>query len=455
MPLHIIDSQIYGPDFASPQIRSIFEEESILQDWLDFEVALAEVQAEMGLIPKEAAREIKAKGSTKYVTVKRVAEIYAQTMLSSVAMIRAFKEACADHAGEYIHYGATTQDMFDTTLAIRLKKTMHIFEEDLKAVRGHLHRLADEHRHTLMAGITHGQQALPVTFGFTAAIWADMVGKHIDRFQEARKRILVGTVAGAVGNFASFHFLMGDKSYEMQRKVLERFGLHAPRINIQPQIERLTEFLQLMALMGVTFEKIADEIFLFQRNEFSQVEEPFDTEKQISSSTMPQKRNPNRCEMIRALAKKIRSNCAGFSEIYMREYRDHSPFYMEDLVIPETVILTDTMLNQAKFVLKGLKVKKENMRRNLDITQGLLMTETLMLALAQKTGKKETGFALVHKAAMEAFEKGQPFGAYIENFPEILKYFTRAEIHELLKPENYLGLNDALIDQVIGKKSLP
>lgn len=455
MPLHIIDSQIYGPDFASPQIRSIFEEESILQDWLDFEVALAEVQAEMGLIPGEAAREIKAKGTTKYVTVKRVAEIYAQTMLSSVAMIRAFKEACTGNAGEYIHYGATTQDVFDTTLAIRLKKTMNVFEEDLKTIRGHLHRLADAHRHTLMAGITHGQQALPVTFGFTAAIWADMVEKHIDRFQEARKRILVGTVAGAVGNFASFHFLMGEKSYQMQKKVLERFGLHAPRINIQPQIERLTEFLQLLALLGVTFEKIADEIFLFQRNEFSQVEEPFDTEKQISSSTMPQKRNPNRCEMIRALAKKIRSNCAGFSEIYMREYRDHSPFYMEDLVIPETVILTDTMLNQAKFVLKGLTVKKENMRRNLDITQGLLMTEALMLALAQKTGKKETGFALVHRAAMEAFEKRQPFGAYIENFPEILKYFTRAEIHELLKPENYLGLNDALIDQVIGKKSLP
>lgn len=455
MPLHIIDSQIYGLDFASPQIRSIFEEESILQDWLDFEVALAEVQAEMGLIPGEAAREIKAKGTAKYVTVKRVAEIYAQTMLSSVAMIRGFKEACTGNAGEYIHYGATTQDLFDTTLAIRLKKAMNVFEEDLKAVRGHLHRLADEHRHTLMAGITHGQQALPVTFGFTAAIWADMVEKHIDRFQEARKRILVGTVAGAVGNFASFHFLMGEKSYQMQRKVLERFGLHAPRINIQPQIERLTEFLQLMALLGVTFEKIADEIFLFQRNEFSQVEEPFDTEKQISSSTMPQKRNPNRCEMIRALAKKIRSNCTGFSEIYMREYRDHSPFYLEDLVIPETVILTDTMLNQAKLVLKGLTVKKENMRRNLDITQGLLMTEALMLALAQKTGKKETGFALVHRAAMEAFEKQQPFGAYIENFPEILKYFTRAEIQELLKPENYLGLNDALIDQVIGKKPLP
>jgi len=449
MSLHVIDSKIYGADFASPEIRQIFSEESILQDWLDFEVALAEVQAEMGLIPIEAAREIKAKGNTRHVKIERVAEIYGQTMLSSVAMIRAFKEVCEGDAGEYIHYGATTQDLFDTTLAVRLKKTLDLFEAALQAIRAVLHRLADEHRHTLMAGITHGQQALPVTFGFIAAIWADMVAKHIDRFREARKRILVGTVAGAVGNFASFHFLLGERCYEMQRRVLERFGLQAPRINIQPQIERLTEFLQLQALLSVTFEKIADEIFLFQRNEFAQLEEPFDTARQISSSTMPQKRNPNRCEMIKALAKKIRSNCAGFSEIYMRDLRDHSPFYLEDLVIPETVILTDTMLQQARFVLQGLKVRKENMRRNLDLSQGQLMSEALMLALAKKTGKKETGFALIHQAAMEAFEKGIPFGEYIENFPPILESFTRKEIQELLKPENYLGLNDRLIDQVI------
>lgn len=452
MSLHIIDSKIYGPDFGSAEIRKIFSEESILQDWLDFEVALAEVQAEMGFIPKEAAREIRAKGTTRYVKVERVAEIYAQTMLSSVAMIRAFKEVCEGGAGEYIHYGATTQDIFDTTLAVHLKKTLEIFEKDLTAIQGHLNRLADEHRHTVMAGITHGQQALPVTFGFTAAIWSDMVSKHIDRLREARKRILVGTVSGAVGNFSSFYFLFGEKCYEMQRKVLERFGLQAPRINIQPQIERLTEFMQLLALMGVTFEKIADELFLFQRNEFSQTEEPFDTEKQISSSTMPQKRNPNRCEMIKALAKKIRSNCAGFSEVYMRDFRDHAPFYMEDLVIPESVILASTMLNQAKFVLKGLTVKKENMKRNLEITQGLLMAETLMLALAKKTGKKESGFGLVHKAAMEAFEKGIPFDRHIENSPDIARFFKKEEIQELLKPENYLGLNDQLIDNVIKKQ---
>jgi adenylosuccinate lyase len=452
MALHILDSEIYGKDFGSPEIRRLFEEESIVQDWIDFEVALAEVQAEMGLIPAEAAREIKAKGSLKHIKLERVAEIYAQTMLSSVAMIRAFKEVCANGAGEYLHYGATTQDIFDTALGYRLRKTMDIFQQDLKDIKSSLNRLADKYRHTLMAGITHGQQALPITFGYNAAIWADMVGKHGDRFQEARERILVGTVSGAVGNFSSFYFLFGDKCYEMQEKVLEKFGLKAPRISIQPQIERLSEFLQLLALMSVSFEKIADELFLFQRNEFAQTEEPFDTARQISSSTMPQKRNPNRCEMIKALAKKIRSNSNGFSEIYMRELRDHSPFYLEDLVIPETILLASTMLRQAKFVFDGLVVKPENMERNLKIGQGLIMTEAIMLALSKKTGKKETGLSLVHKSAMEAFEKGIPFDKFIENSPDFQKYFTGAEIRAILDPKKYLGLTDRLIDDVIGGK---
>lgn len=449
MSLHILDSLIYGKDFASARVRSLFEEENVLQDWLDFEVALAEVQAEMGLVPLAAAREIRAKGDTTHVKLTRVAEIYGQTMLSSVAMIRAFKEACADGAGEYLHLGATTQDIFDTTLARRLGRTLDMFTEDLAAIRKSLNRLADAHRHTLMPGITHGQQALPVSFGFVAAIWSDMLRKHMDRFAEAKKRICVGTVSGAVGNFASFRFLLGDAALDMQRKVLDRFGLESPPISVQAQIERWTEFLQVLALMSVSFEKIADEIFLFQRNEFSLLEEPFDTAHQISSSTMPQKRNPNRCEMIKALAKKVRSNCAGFSDIYMREMRDHSPFYMEDFVIPETALLASTILEQAKFVLSGLKVKADNMRRNLDLTEGALMTEALMLALAKKTGRKETGFALVHKAAMESFEQGRPFADYAAGLAEIREHLGEEDIRAILDPANYIGLNDRLIDTVI------
>lgn len=451
MPLHIVDSRLYGNDFSGPEIRKIWEEASVVQDWLDFEVALAEVQAELGIIPAAAAREIKAKGTLDHVKLDRIAEVYSQTMLSSVAMIRAFKEVCDGGAGEYIHYGATTQDLFDSTLAVRLGRTLDVFERDLGECREALNKLADAHRATVMAGHTHGQQALPVTFGFMAAVWSEMIAGHLERLREARPRILVGTVSGAMGNLASFTLLAGaETAWEMQARVLARLGLSVPRISVQPRIERLTEFMSLLGLMTVSFEKIASEIFLFQRVEFSQLEEPFDTEHQISSSTMPQKRNPNRSELIKALAKKIRSNANAFSELYMVDFRDHAPFYLEDLVIPETVLLADTMLKQAKYILSGLDVNKESMRRNLNLTGGLIMSEPLMLALAQRMGKKETAMRIVHKAAMEAFEKGVQFSAYAAELPEIRAHLSADEVRSILAPEDYLGLNDFLIDRVIG-----
>ncbi len=451
MALHIFDSVIYGNDFGNKEIKEIFSEESIVQDWIDFEVVLAQAQGERGVIPKEAAAEIKAKGSTKYVTVKRVGEIYSQTMLSSVAMIRAFKEVCDKGYGEYIHYGATSQDIFDTTLAYRIKKTMAYFEKTLKEIQQILNQMAKTHCNTIMAGITHGQHALPVTFGFTAAIWSEMIDGHIQRIQEARKRILVGTVSGAVGNYASFERVGIKDCLEMEKQVLDYFGLIQPDISIQPRIERLAEFLQIQALISNSIQKIADELFLNQRNEFSKSEEPFDTAKQISSSTMPQKRNPNRCEMIKALSKKIRSNSNAFSEIQMRDYRDHSPFYLEDLVIPETCILTSTILEQAKYVLKGLNINKDILKKNMDITGGQLMAENIMLTLSAKTGKKETGMQVVHDLSMESFEKGIPFDQYVREQPEIHEYLSNEEIDEVLKSENYLGLCSVLIDKIVDK----
>jgi len=450
-----MDSVIYGNDFGSQKVKNIFEEESIVESWIKFEVALAVAQGELGIIPKEAADEIKAKGSLKYIKVERVAEIYSQTMLSSVSLIRAFKEICENGAGEYIHFGATTQDVFDSTLAFRLKEVMDIFEGDLCTIRESLNELADRYRNTIMPGRTHGQQALPITFGFKAAYWSDAISKHIERFQEARKRILVGTVSGAVGNYSSFYLLAGDeeKCREMEKRVLDTFGLHVPDITIQPHLERLAEFMNLLLMLTVSFGKIADEIFLLQRNEFAEMEEPFDTEHQISSSTMPQKRNPNRCELIRALSLKIRSNAAAFSNIAMQQERDHAPFYLEDLVIPETCVLMSTMLEAAKFVLGKLVVKENKMAENVELTGGLLMTEAVMLALAKKTGRKETGFQIVHNVAMEAFEKGVNFKDHMGNYPEVNKYFTKEEIKSVLDPAQYLGLNDQLIDGIINKKS--
>jgi adenylosuccinate lyase len=444
-----METEIYKADYAAPEIRGIFDERSMIETWLFFEGILAEVQGELGIIPPEVAKEIKAKASLKHVRFERIIEIYRKTKHPPVATVRALAEVCERGAGEYVHYGLCSPELTENTLAYSLKKVMDVFERDLAAIRSHLNRLAGLHRHTVMADRSHGQQALPTTFGFIAAIWSDAVSKQIDRFQEARKRILMGTIKGVMGNHASHYMLAGEKCLELEKKVLERLGLYSNRISFRRHLERWMEFLNLLSLLAATFEKICDDLYFLQRSEIGEVEEHFDTESQIGSSTMPQKRNPVLCEAILGWCSKIRSNAAAFSSAHMRESHDSIGFITEDLIIPETCVLTGAMLNAAKSLLENLVVKKDAMRRNLESSNGMIMAEALMLGLSKKTGKKQTAHAIVHQAAMEAFEKGIPFDKYILECPSIRDHLTKEEIQGLLKPENYLGLNDMCIDRVI------
>jgi adenylosuccinate lyase len=449
MAVHVMDTEIFKVDFVAPEIREIFDEKSTVESWLLYEGILAEVQGELGIIPKEVAKEIRSKATLKHVKFNRIAEIYPKTKLASVATIRALAEACEHGAGEYVHYGSCSPELFENSLAYRIRKAMDVFEKDLATIRSLLNRLADEHRHTIMVERSHGQQGLPTTFGLIAAIWSDAVSKHIDRFHESRKRILIGDLKGGYGNYASYYAIAGEKCLEMEKKVLERLGLYPNRISLRRHIERLTEFMNLLSLLAITFEKICDDIFLQQRNEVGELEEPFDSANQIGSSTLPQKRNPVLCEAVMAWSKKIRSNAAAFADTHMRESHDITGFYMEDLVIPETCMLAGSMLNCVKYIFQNLDVKKDAMRRNLELSNGMIMNEALMFALSKKTGKKQTAHHILHRAAMESFEKGIPFNQYIAENAEIYDHLTKEEVQNLLKPENYLGLNDRCIDNVV------
>jgi adenylosuccinate lyase len=259
----------------------------------------------------------------------------------------------------------------------------------------------------------------------------------------------MGTLKGVMGNHASHYMLAGEKCLELEERVLERLGLHSNRISFIRHLERWMEFLNLLSLLAATFEKICDDLYFLQRSEIGEAEEYFDTESQIGSSTMPQKRNPVLCEAILGWCRKIRSNAAAFSSAHMRESHDSMGFITEDLIIPETCILTGAMLNAAKSLLENLVVKKDVMRRNLESSRGMIMAEALMFGLSRKTGKKQTAHAIVRQAAMEAFEKGMPFDKCILEYPPIRDHLTREEIQEYLKPENYLGLSDMCIDRVI------
>ena len=449
MAIHPMETEIYKANYLAPEIREIFDERSIIESWLFLEGILAEVQGELGIIPEEVAKEIKAKATLKHVKFERIIEIFQKTKHPPVATVRALAEVCQHGAGEYVHYGLCSPELTENALACSLKRVMDVFERDLATIRLHLNRLGDLHRHTLMADRSHGQQALPTTFGFIAAIWSDAVSKQIDRFQEARKRILMGTIKGVMGNHAPHYMIAGDKCLEVEKRVLERLGLYSNRISFGRHLERWMEFMNLLSLVAATFEKICDDIFFQQRTEIGELEEPFDTESQIGSSTMPQKRNPLLCEAMIAWCRKIRSNASAFSNAHMRESHDSIGFITEDLIIPETCVLSGAMLNAAKSLLENLVVKKDAMKRNLESSNGMIMAEALMIGLSKKTGKKQTAHAIVHQAAMEAFEKGIPFDKYILEYPSIRDQFTKEEIEGLLKPENYLGLNDMCIDRVI------
>jgi adenylosuccinate lyase len=214
-------------------------------------------------------------------------------------------------------------------------------------------------------------------------------------------------------------------------------------------MERFAEFLNLLSLLSITFEKICDDIFFQQRNEIGELEEPFDSENQIGSSTLPHKRNPVFSEAIIAWSKKIRSNASAFSETHMRDSHDIIGFAMEDIIIPETCILTGSILNSAKHILGNLKVKKDAMLKNLKLSNGLVMAEALMFALSKKTKKKQTAHHIFHKIAMESFEKCIPFNQCILENKDICIHLTKKEIQNLLNPENYLGMNDECIENII------
>lgn len=441
---------IFESHYAPRHVREIFDEQSVIESWLMFLNVLAEVQAELGIIPREAAEEITKKGSLSSIKFERIVELYAKTKHPGLAVVRALAEKCENGAGEYVQYGTSAPELWENTLAYRLKKVMDIFETNLSSIRSCLNRLAGVHRHTLMVERSLGRQALPTTFGFVAAVWSDAVMKNMDRFQEARKRILAGFLKGVAGTYASHYTLAGDHCLEMERRVLKRLGLYSNHISFRRHLERLTEFMNLLVLVAQTFEKIFNDVFFQQRDEIGELEEPHEDDGPSESSALPQKRNPVLVQGILARCKKIRSNAAAFAETHVHQSHDTIAFSMENLIIPETCVLVGDLLHEAEYVLANLRVKVDVMKKNLALSKGLIMSEALMLNLARRSGKKQTAHILTHKAAMEAYEKGIPFEECIRRHKIITKYFAANEIEALLLPENYLGLIDTCIDSVIG-----
>ncbi|CAD5244518.1 adenylosuccinate lyase [Thermococcus camini] len=439
MAVHPIDYR-----YGSEEMRRIWDEENKLQKLLDVEAALARAHAKVGNIPEDSARVISERANTKWVKVERVKEIEAEIHHDIMAVVKALSEVCGEH-GKYVHLGATSNDIIDTANALLIKESLEIVKNDLKEIRSILKNLAGEHKYTVCIGRTHGQHAVPTTYGMKFAIWLDEIQRHIDRIDELKERVLVGQMSGAVGTMASF----GSKGLEIQRLVMEDLGLKPARISNQIiQRDVYAELMMVLALIASTLDKIALEIRNLQRTEILEISEPFG-KKQVGSSTMPHKRNPIRSEKVSGLARVLYSNVipALLNNPLWHE-RDLTNSSVERVILPESFVLLDEMLKSMKKVLSGLKFFPKNIKSNLYMTNNLIMAEPLMLKLTEKGMGRQEAHELVRQLAMKAFYENRDLIDVAMGNKDVRKFLTEEDF-ESLKPENYIGMAPRIVDNVI------
>jgi adenylosuccinate lyase len=442
MPVCPIDTGRYG----SAEMRRLFEEEYRLQKMLDVEAALAEVLAELGEIPKEAASEIRRKAVVDLITPEKVKMREKKTRHDIMAMVEVLAEECGDH-GKYVHWGATSYDIVDTAWGLIFKDAVAILEKRLIELRDLLCKLALENRKTIMVGRTHGQHATPITLGFKMAVYAAEAGRNLERLKEIKKRLILGKMSGAVGTMAS----QGENALEIERRVMHKLGLKPAEITTQIICrDRIAEFVCWAAITASSLDRISTEIRNLQRTEILELAEGFDVRGQVGSSTMPHKQNPIDCEKVSGLAKVMRGMVVpSLENIPLWHERDLTDSSSERFIIPISFIVLDEMLLTMNRVLSNIRVFPENMRRNLELSKGAILTEAVMMALAKKGMGRQRAHELLREVSIAAFREGTTIKDALLKRPEIRERLSEQEIEDLMRPENYLGKIDELMDRAI------
>lgn len=445
MNFHPMSYQLYGDKFTTPEMQAIFTEQNYLQKILDVEMALAEAESELGLIPVSVVPLIKEQAKAQKIDLAKVKEFQKRVGHYLVSVLKVWEKNCPGESGQFIHYGATTQDIIDTAMVMLVREALALVQSDLNAILKATLRLAEEYRNVPMAGRTHGVHAVPITFGFKVSIWAAEIARHMQRLREIKPRVLIGNLTGAVGTFAGF----GEKGMEVQERALAKLGLGIPLICWHAARDHFAELINWIAMVGSTLAKIANEIRVMMKPEFGEVEEPI-KEGTVGSSTMPHKRNPNLSEEIIALGKILRSYAGVMLEAMETEHeRDIGTWRCEFLIIPESFLVLSAALRNAKNVLAGLKVNSVRMGQNLNLTKGLIMSETFMFALGEKIGKQKA-HELVYELSMKAVKEGKSFGEVIKENEVLKRYFRPEQLVDMLDPTRHTGLADKVVERVLG-----
>lgn len=440
----VLDSILFRDAFGTPRMREVFSDFALVSRYAEVEVALARAEARCGVIPQAAADAIAARtdvAALDFDLLRRETDVVGYPILP---LVHQMVKQCGE-AGRYVHWGATTQDIMDTAVVLQLREGLGIVEDDIAALRGILADLSRRHRDTPMAGRTHLQQALPVTFGYKTAIWLAMFDRHAERLAQLKPRVLVGQFAGAAGTLAS----LGDKGFEVQQALCEELKLAAPVATWHVARDGLAEVVNFLALVAGSLGKVALDVMIMASTEFAEVYEPF-VKGRGASSTMPQKRNPISSELMLAASKAVRQHAGLMLDAMVQDFeRATGPWHAEWMAIPESFVLTAGALNQAKFALAGLIVDEKKMDDNLAISRGLIVAEAVMMGLAPQIGRQEA-HDVVYDACRLANEKGLRLAEALLADPRVSQRIDRAAIEALTSPKNYLGLAPAMVDRVLG-----
>ncbi len=452
MPAHLSDSLIYRNSWGTPETRALFDDEPRTRAWLEILAALAEAQAEVGLIPAEAAAHVakacralsEVEGALDAEFFEEVRKGFEATNHSTLGLIKAVQRRCPGNSGEWVYYGATVQDITDTWMMMTLNSVWQIAYRELRSIEDNLLRLAEAHRDTVMAGRTHGQPGLPITFGYKAAVWAGEIRRHIGRAKDLKPRLGVGQLAGGVGSLSS----LGRRGLELQEKFFGRLGLRPADITWNTARDVIVEWFQLLTLVSGTADKIGHEVYNLQRPEIGEVSEGF-VPGTVGSITMPHKRNPEIAEHLGTLARVIRHNTALIAESQVHDHeRDGRAWKTEWAVLAETCMAAAKLLALTNIMTANLDVHAERMMVNLEASKGFVLSEPVMLALAEKAGK-QSAHTLVYETAMKAYEAGRPLKEAILGNPAITAHLPAETIESLFDYRRHVGLCREMVDRVV------
>ncbi len=424
--------------YTLPDMGAIWSDEHRLAVMLDVELLVLEAQASLGIVPRRAVAAIRRKAR---INLTQIAQREAKTRHDVIAFI----EHLEDHVGpdgRYLHFGLTSSDVLDTSLAVLLRQASDLLRNDLRALLAALAAQARRHKRTLMIGRTHGVHAEPTTFGLKLAMFYDEFRRHLERLERAREEISVGKISGAVGTFANV-------DPDVERRVCRRLGLAPAPISTQIiQRDRHASYVAALALIGGSLEQLATEIRHLQRTEVQEVEEPFG-EGQKGSSAMPHKKNPITCERITGLSRLLRGYAvAAMENIALWHERDISHSSVERVILPDAAITLDYMLQTMTEVVCGLVVYPDRMRENLESTHGVVYSGQVLLALMRKGLSRTQAYELVQRTALAAWRDGAAFAALLARDPAIRRHLDAAALRRCLDPRVHLRHVDHIFKRV-------